>query len=135
MKRTDYEYLYPLRVRYAECDPQGIVFNANYLTYFDVALTEYFRHRGFDYQALVREENIDFHVIQSLINYKTPARFDEELLIGVQGERTGVRINWQVAIFSEDRLVCSGHLIYVIMDTLNGKPSRRAGEFLETLGV
>jgi acyl-CoA thioesterase FadM len=29
-----------LRVRYHECDPQGVVFNANYLAYFDIALIE-----------------------------------------------------------------------------------------------
>jgi acyl-CoA thioester hydrolase len=35
--------VYPLRVRYAECDPQQIVFNANYFAYFDVAMTELWR--------------------------------------------------------------------------------------------
>ena len=35
--------VHPLRVRYAECDPQGVVFNSRYLEYFDVALTELWR--------------------------------------------------------------------------------------------
>ena len=38
-------FVHELRVRYGECDPQGIVFNANYLLYFDVAFTEYWRDR------------------------------------------------------------------------------------------
>ena len=38
-------FVHELRVRYGECDPQGIVFNANYLLYFDVAFTEYWRER------------------------------------------------------------------------------------------
>ena len=29
------DFVHELRVRYGECDPQGIVFNANYLAYFD----------------------------------------------------------------------------------------------------
>jgi len=33
-------FVHELRVRYGECDPQGIVFNANYLLYFDVAFTD-----------------------------------------------------------------------------------------------
>ena len=37
------EFAHELRVRYGECDPQGIVFNANYLLYFDVAFTELWR--------------------------------------------------------------------------------------------
>ena len=36
-------FVHELRVRYGECDPQGIVFNANYLLYFDVAFTELWR--------------------------------------------------------------------------------------------
>lgn len=32
-----------LRVRYNEADMQGIVFNANYLVYADIGVTEYFR--------------------------------------------------------------------------------------------
>jgi acyl-CoA thioester hydrolase len=36
-------YVHELRVRYGECDPQGIVFNPNYLAYFDVAWTELWR--------------------------------------------------------------------------------------------
>ena len=40
------------RVRYHECDPQGIVFNANWLTYFDVTLTEWFREAFGSYDAL-----------------------------------------------------------------------------------
>ena len=35
--------VYPMRVRFAECDPQGIVFNSRYLEYFDVAMTEIWR--------------------------------------------------------------------------------------------
>jgi len=37
---TPAPFVHPLRVRYGECDPQQIVFNANYFAYFDVAMTE-----------------------------------------------------------------------------------------------
>ena len=39
------EFRHPIRVRYNECDPQGHVFNANYLAYFDIAMTELWRER------------------------------------------------------------------------------------------
>jgi hypothetical protein len=41
-----YAFTMALRVRWAEVDQQGIVFNAHYLTYFDVAITEYWRAIG-----------------------------------------------------------------------------------------
>ena len=40
---TGREFRHPLRVRYHECDPQGHVFNANYLAYADIAVTELYR--------------------------------------------------------------------------------------------
>ena len=45
MKR-DFNFNHKLRVRFGETDMQGIVFNGNYLTYYDVAWTEYFRALG-----------------------------------------------------------------------------------------
>ena len=46
-------FVHTFRVRYHECDAQGIVFNANWLTYFDVTLTEWFRAVFGSYGALV----------------------------------------------------------------------------------
>src|SRR5262249_61340495 len=51
-----------LRVRYNECDPQGVVFNANYLTYFDLTMTELWRQLG-GYQAMV-EAGVDMVVAE-----------------------------------------------------------------------
>ena len=42
-----------LRVRYGECDPQGVVFNAHFLAYFDVGITELFRAAFGSYKAMV----------------------------------------------------------------------------------
>ena len=33
-------FTYKLRVRFNECDPQSVAFNANYLAYIDVAITD-----------------------------------------------------------------------------------------------
>ena len=32
-----------MRVAYGDCDPSGVVFNPNYLVFYDVALTEFWR--------------------------------------------------------------------------------------------
>ena len=50
------EFRYRIRIRYHECDPQGHVFNSNYLAYFDVAITELWREVGklrFDPMAML----------------------------------------------------------------------------------
>lgn len=43
---SQFSFFHALRVRWAEVDPQSIVFNGHYLTYADVAITEYFRALG-----------------------------------------------------------------------------------------
>ncbi len=42
-----------MRVRFNECDPQGVVFYANYLMYFDVAMTEFWREAVGGYTAMI----------------------------------------------------------------------------------
>lgn len=89
MPRGDFRFFYRLRVRYSEIDAQSIVFNAHYLTYFDTALTEYFRMFRIDFGTMHKETGCDVHVVRSVIEYKAPIRFDEEIDIGVRVARIG----------------------------------------------
>src|SRR3954454_15300237 len=67
-----------LRVRYHECDPQGVVFNANYVAYFDVAITEWWREAFGAYQEMF-SRGLDIVVGEVTVRFRAPARFDEEL--------------------------------------------------------
>jgi acyl-CoA thioester hydrolase len=69
-------FVHTLRVRYNECDPQGFVFNANYLIYFDITMGELWRELG-GYQEMV-ESGVDMVVAEAKIRYRAPLRFDEE---------------------------------------------------------
>ncbi len=71
-------FVHRLRVRYHECDLQGVVFNANYLAYFDIALTEFMRETIGSYQRL-REGGLDLLVVEASVRFRSPARFDDEL--------------------------------------------------------
>jgi acyl-CoA thioester hydrolase len=77
----------PLRVRYVECDMQGHVFNAHYLTWFDLAHTELLREAGFP--GSFEAEAVDVVVGEAQVRYRSPARFDEELEIAVAPEPLG----------------------------------------------
>ena len=47
MPKSDFKFSTELRVRWMECDAQGIVFNGAYLGYLEIAQAEYFRNLGF----------------------------------------------------------------------------------------
>src|ERR1700744_1611750 len=81
-------FVHHLRVRYNECDVHGHVFNANYLVYFDVTLTELWREALGSYEAL-QAEGLDLVVAEAGVRFRAPARFDDELEITLQVERLG----------------------------------------------
>ena len=75
-------FIHRLRVRYGECDPQGVVFNANYLTYFDVALTELWREALGPYGEMTAG-GTDMVVAEASARFLAPAGFDDELDVEV----------------------------------------------------
>ena len=78
-----------IRVRYSECDLQGVVFNANYLTYLDDAMTELFRTSlNGGYGAMV-DAGVDMVVAESTLRYLAPARFDDEIEVEATITRLG----------------------------------------------
>ena len=56
MTRSDFKFFFPFRVRYSEIDGQKVVFNAHYLTYYDTAITEFFRVLRYDYAGQVKAD-------------------------------------------------------------------------------
>jgi acyl-CoA thioester hydrolase len=75
-----------VRVRYGECDQQGVVFNARYLDYADLAITEYWRAVGFRFSG---GEAMEFHVARAEVDFKAPIYPDEMIDLWVRTERIG----------------------------------------------
>jgi len=116
MKRDQFKFFQDLRVRYAEVDSQGIVFNAHYLTYFDTAITEYMRNINYDYHTLVSRKGLDFHLVKSAVEYLKPIGFDEIIEIGVTAHKIGKSsLTWVLAIFKKGASEClaKGEIVWV----------------------
>ena len=73
-------FVHHLRVRYSECDPQGVVFNAHYLAYIDHTITELWRVAFGGYQAML-DRGVDIVVAEVRMRFMGSARFDEELAL------------------------------------------------------
>jgi acyl-CoA thioester hydrolase len=105
-----------LRVRYAECDPQGIVFNANYLIYFDVVFTELWRDALGPWQE--RESGVDVVVAEANVQFRAPARFDDELDLTAQVTRIGdTSLTTDFEVARDGALLVSGWLRHVCVGT------------------
>lgn len=89
MPREDFRFSFPFRVRYSEIDGQKVVFNAHYLTYYDTAITEYFRDLGYDYMGQVDHTGTDFHAVRAVVEFKRPILFDADIAVHVRVARIG----------------------------------------------
>jgi acyl-CoA thioester hydrolase len=109
-------FVHRLKVRYAECDMQGHVFNSHYLTWFDIAHTELLREAFGPYDRLV-ENGVEFVVAEASVRYLAPARFDEELDISVALEEpTNSSLVSRFEVRHEDDLLAEGTLRHVCVD-------------------
>ena len=75
MSKTDFAFRHQLRVRWSEVDPQGVVFNARYLDYADVAITEYWR--AVNFRAQTGDAPLEFHVRKATVLFERPIKPDE----------------------------------------------------------
>lgn len=132
MTRADFRFFHPLRVRWAETDLQGIVFNGHYLTYADVAITEYWRALGFPYPSAMEQLEVDLFVVKSTVEYHAPARYDDELEVGVRVGRVGnSSIQFVLGIFRGEEHLTSIEVINVATDLKERKPKSVPREFRE----
>ena len=123
--RNAFRFFHTLRVRWAEVDRQDIVFNGHYLTYFDVAITEYWRAIGVPYPAITDRWGSDLFVVKASVEYHAPAHYDDVLDIGVRVARIGTSsMTFVVGIFCGDLHLVGGEVIYVNADPESRKPLR-----------
>jgi acyl-CoA thioester hydrolase len=110
-------FVHELRVRYGECDPQGIVFNANYLAYFDVAFTELWREAVGPWQEMVGR-GIDAVVAHAAIDFRAPARFDDVLALTARVVRLGrTAITTEIDVMRGEELLVAMRLRHVCVST------------------
>jgi acyl-CoA thioester hydrolase len=107
-------------VRYAECDSQGVVFNANYLAFYDLAITELWREALGSYTDFVAS-GVDMVVAEARLRFLAPARFDDELVLEVTVTRLGTTaLSTGLRVLRNATLICEAELRHVFVDAQSG---------------
>jgi acyl-CoA thioester hydrolase len=117
-------FVHSVRVRYAECDRQGVVFNAHYFAYFDLAMTELWRSALGHYDAMI-ERGIDMVVAEAQARFLDSARFDDEIDLHVAVERLGTTgSTTRHRVMRSSDVLVDGVLrhVFVEPETLEKKP-------------
>jgi acyl-CoA thioester hydrolase len=73
-------FRHTFRVRYAEADAQGVLFNAHYLAYVDHTITELWRAAFGGYEQML-ERGVDIVVAEARVRFRAAARFDDEVTV------------------------------------------------------
>jgi acyl-CoA thioester hydrolase len=116
-------YSHRLRVRYGECDQQGVVFNAHYFAYFDHVLTEVWRDVVAPYQEMV-ENGVDLVVAEAKASFRAAARFEDEIDLVWRVTRIGnTAMTTRIDVMRGDELLVEGEMVHVFVDT--GTSSKR----------
>jgi acyl-CoA thioester hydrolase len=107
-----------LRVRWAECDLQGVVFYPNYLTYFDHTITELWREAVGPYPEM-SELGVEMVVAEAAVRYRASARFDDEIDVVATITRLGTTsMTTELAVqrVLDGELLAEGELRHVFVD-------------------
>ena len=119
MAKSDFRFKTPVRVRWMECDAQGIVYNGAYLGYLEIGQAEYYRNLGFAIYTIPQSGYFDFAVVKSTQEFKAPAKVDEIIELHVRVSNIGntsLTLNLELYLEGSDRLLTSIETVYVGYD-------------------
>ncbi|MGH8927675.1 MAG: acyl-CoA thioesterase [Acidimicrobiia bacterium] len=114
----DWPVTYSRKIRYSDTDPQGIVFNGNYLTYVDDTLTDYFDALGPVWNQM-HDEGFDLVLGHVEIDFRSPARLGETVVTGAKATVLGnTSLMFALRAWEEasGRTVIEGSEVQVVVD-------------------
>lgn len=126
MARTEFAFHHRFRVRWSETDAQGVVFNARYLDYADVAVTEYWREVKF--RGYADGAPLEFHVKKATVTWFAPIKPDELIEVMARTVATGRTSMTQVVEIhgitedGSDDLRATVDLVSVHVDLVTHRP-------------
>lgn len=131
---ADFVFTTPLKVRWADCDMQGIVFNPNYLVYADVAMTEYMRAVGYPYPETLLPFGVDVFAVNANVDFRSSARFDDDLTLAVRTQRFGrTSFLFRIAMFRGEELLCDVRTTYVCASPEQKIPAPVPAPFIDVV--
>lgn len=110
--------VHTLRVRYHETDAQRVVYNARYLEYVDIGMTELFRTVGWEYGDLIAH-GCDPSVVKAALDFRRPAVFDDELDLYTRPTAVGkssFTLVFEIRRHGDDELIATAEIVYVNVD-------------------
>ena len=137
MAGADFRFRTRFRVRWMECDAQGIAFNGAYLGYLEIAQAEYYRNLGIGIYQIPRSGYFDLAVVKTTLEFKAPARVDEIVEARIRVARIGnSSIVMELELWRPDPalLLTTIEAVYAGYDAAAGRSRRVPDELRQLIG-
>lgn len=106
-----------IRVRFAECDPLGIVWHGNYIQYFEDGRESFGNETGIGYLNQ-KEHNFSTPIVKSMCEHKLPLRYGDIATVETTYvDCDAAKVIFQYKIFTpEGKLACTGETVQVFVE-------------------
>jgi acyl-CoA thioester hydrolase len=124
------------KIRYSDCDPQGIVFNGNYARYWDDAMTDWFDELE-DLGVSLEAASVDVVTARLEIDFKASATLRDVLQTSVSPEQLGntsMTLGMETKRASDGTQVAVGKIVCVFVDQKSLRPVRMPEDVRIALG-
>ena len=126
-----------LRVRYAETDQMGVVYYSNYLVWMEIGRTDFCLKCGFRYRDLEVEAGVAIAVAEARIRYRSPARYDDEVLVRTRLERLRRRamtFSYEITKAIDRTMLVEATTTHMVI-TKDGRPRSLPDSYFELLSA
>lgn len=128
------EHTAQVRVRYADTDKMGVVYNGVYLQYFEIGRTELLRSMGLPY-VMLEEMGFQLPLLEAHVEYKAPARYDQliDIITSYHHNNTVATITLSYHICFDDRTLATGYTRHSFVDSVTWRPVRPPSVFRDAV--
>ncbi|UJR81672.1 Acyl-CoA thioesterase [Sandaracinus amylolyticus] len=111
------------RVGYVDTDKAGVVHHTVYLVWMEAGRIEYLRARGVDYRRFEVERGLAMPVVEASLAYRSPARFDDEVVIETWvSSITRARIVFEARVLRDGEVLCEGAITTAVVHLAEARP-------------
>uniref|UniRef100_A0A7D5KG09 Acyl-CoA thioesterase n=2 Tax=Natrinema halophilum TaxID=1699371 RepID=A0A7D5KG09_9EURY len=135
VEKSEFQTVYENRARFAETDPQGIVFYGEYFTFQDEAVMAFMREMDYSYNHML-ENGWQNHVVNSELNYCAGAEFGDVICNDVRVTEFGFAsftVEYRARRASDDEVLAEGTVTHVAVDLETGDPTRIPDAFRDAV--
>lgn len=127
------KHTYPIRVRYADTDKMGVMYNGNYFTFFEIGRTEMLRHYGLPYSDLEKSGYM-LPLLEAHAEYINSAFYDDLLMVeaSIKPEHKAV-LTIKYNIFRDNTPIATGHTKHVFINSETRKPVRPPKQYVDLI--